>query len=237
MARMDRMRFSRVSALDLSSAPVVTLPVRGEWVAVNTPAERVPSHGTNYFGQRYAFDFARLDEGGQKFYPNSVLRHFLAVVGANEFLAWNAPVLASFGGRVIEARDGWLDRLRVNAIWELVRATFLAQGPDGADYRRLVGNYVMVQGNPGVALYAHLRKESITVRGHDNVTAGQELGRVGNSGNSTMPHLHFHLMSGTDPLTAEGRLCAFTGYERRVGANWVPVGVGVPGPLERVRAV
>lgn len=226
-----------MTTLDLSSASVVTFPLQGEWVAVNTPAERVPSHGTDYFGQRYAFDFARLHEGGQKFYATSILRHFLAAVRATEFLAWDAPVLASFGGRVIKAGDGWPDRIRVNAMWEIFRATFLAQGPDGADFRRLVGNYVMVEGDPGVALYAHLRQGSVTVGDHESVAAGQEIGRVGNSGNSTMPHLHFHLMNGPDPLTAEGRLCAFTGYERRVGDRWIPVEQGVPGPMERVRAV
>ena len=225
------------TTLDLSSASEVMFPLRGEWVAVNTPAERVPSHGTDYFGQRYAFDFARLDEGGQKFYATSILRHFLAVVRATEFLAWNAPVLASFGGRVIRAGDGWPDRMRVNVMWEFFRATFLAQGPNGADYRPLVGNYVMVEGDPGVALYAHLKQGSVAVRDCDSVTGRQQLGRVGNSGNSTMPHLHFHLMNGPDPLTAEGRLCVFAEYESRVGDRWIPVERGVPLPLQRVRAV
>ena len=225
------------TTLDLSDASVVMFPLQGDWVAVNTPAERVPSHGTDYFGQRYAFDFARLDEGGQKFYATSILRHFLAVVRVTEFLAWNAPVLASFGGRVIRAGDGWPDRMRVNAMWELFRATFLAQGPNGADYRPLLGNYVLVEGDPGVALYAHLKQGSVAVRDHDSVTGRQQLGRVGNSGNSTMPHLHFHLMNGPDPLTAEGRLCVFAEYERRVGDLWIPVQRGVPGRLQRVRAV
>jgi hypothetical protein len=44
-----------------SSLVVVGLPLRGEWVAVRTPAHRIPSHGTDRFGQRYAFDFVRSD--------------------------------------------------------------------------------------------------------------------------------------------------------------------------------
>ena len=50
--------------LDFTAAAVVDFPLRGEWRAVNTPAERVPSHGTDYFGQRYAYDFMRFDATG-----------------------------------------------------------------------------------------------------------------------------------------------------------------------------
>jgi hypothetical protein len=45
-----------------ATAVVVEFPLRGEWVAVRTPVHRVPSHGTELFGQRYAFDFVRPDE-------------------------------------------------------------------------------------------------------------------------------------------------------------------------------
>jgi hypothetical protein len=39
---------------------VVEAPLRGEWTALHTPAHRVPSHGTNHLGQRYAFDFIQV---------------------------------------------------------------------------------------------------------------------------------------------------------------------------------
>lgn len=223
--------------LDLLGVPVVALPLRGEWMAINTPAERVPSHGTDYFGQRYALDFVRPDETGQKFYSASVCRHLLGLLPAKAFLAWDAPVFAAFGGYVVKAGDGWPDRRRVNALWEAFRAFVLARSPEGTDHRRLTGNFVMVAGHVGVAVYAHLRQGSLRVREGDSVSTGQELGRVRNSGNSTMPHLHFQLMTGSDPLTAEGRLCAFTGYERWVGGRWEAVQQGVPARLERIRAV
>ena len=223
--------------LDTSGAATVAFPLRGEWVAVTTPAKRVPSHGTDYFGQRYALDFARVDGNGQKFSVASVWRHLFGVIRAEEFLAWGAPVLAAFGGRVIKAGDGWPDRQKVNALWEAFRATVLARGPQETDYRPLVGNFVLVEGDVGVALYAHLRRDSVRVREGDSLNVGEELGRVGNSGNSTMPHLHFQLMNRGDPLTAAGRLCLFTGYERQSVDGWEAVDRGIPGPMERVRAV
>jgi len=41
----------------MNDAIIVDFPLRGEWVAPNTPGSKVPSHGTDQLGQRYAFDF------------------------------------------------------------------------------------------------------------------------------------------------------------------------------------
>ena len=46
---------------ELDDPVVVDFPLRGEWAAANTPAHRIPSHGTDMLGQRYAFDFVRID--------------------------------------------------------------------------------------------------------------------------------------------------------------------------------
>jgi hypothetical protein len=226
--------------LDLTAAAVVDFPLRGEWRALNTPAERVPSHGTDFFGQRYALDFVRMDDSGTWLYPGgtrALLRHTFTGLPAASFHCWDEPVLSAFAGRVHALGDGWPDRARVRWPVELLRRgaaprDALARG----DYRPLAGNFVIVEGEPGIALYAHLRQGSVRVRAGQHVAAGEPLGRVGNSGNSTMPHLHFHLMDGPDPLTARGLPCAFRGYERWVDGRWEPVARGVPGPLERVHA-
>ena len=218
------------------SAAVVEFPLRGEWCAINTPAHRIPSHGTDYFGQRYAYDFARPAPSGITFHDGSVLRHLTTGVPASAFLCWDEPVYCAFDGRVLLAGDGWSDRTHVSVPWELIRGSFLARGSRGTDYRPLAGNFVIIQGEPGVALYAHLRRGSIRVRQDQTVSAGEELGNVGNSGNSTMPHLHFHLMDGPDPLTAAGLPCSFRAYERFGTGTWVPVSGGVPGRMERLRA-
>jgi murein DD-endopeptidase MepM/ murein hydrolase activator NlpD len=84
-------------------------------------------------------------------------------------------------------------------------------------------------------MYGHLRKGSIRVKQGETIATRAQLGTVGNSGNSTMPHLHFQLMDGPDPLTARGLPCAFRGYERFVNGAWEPVERGVPDAMERVR--
>lgn len=221
--------------LDLSSAVVVDLPLMGEWVAVNTPAKQVPSHGTNYFGQRFAYDFARLNDSGQGFCKQDNWKQIVGAVPAEDFLAWNQTVLAAFPGEVIAVGDGWPDQTRVNVLWELARGKLFQRRPAGRDYRPLTGNYILIAGTPGVALYAHLRRGSIRVRTGSRVETGQPLGSLGNSGNSSMPHLHFHLMDRPDPLTAQGVLCAFRAYEHRIGDDWQSVEIGIPEPMERFR--
>ena len=52
-----------------------------------------------------------------------------------------------------------------------------------------------------------------------------------------MPHLHFQLMDRPNPRKARGKLYAFRGYERYVDGVWQQVAAGIPGHLERVRAV
>lgn len=188
----------------------IGFPLSGEWVAVNTPAERIPSHGTDFFGQRYAFDFVRLNARGTGFSSRSVFRQFTFFVHASDFLAWNEPVFAAFNGKVLAAGDGWPDRMIINALWQVIRATFIQGRPEPSDLRSLLGNYLLIEGEPGVALYAHLRKGSVLAQQGQLVQAGERLGCVGNSGNSTMPHLHFHVMDRANPWEAEGVYCDFT---------------------------
>lgn len=53
------------------------------------------------------------------------------------------------------------------------------------------------------ALYAHLKAGSVTVKVGDKLKRGQVLGLLGNSGNTTEAHLHFHLMRGPAPLSSD----------------------------------
>lgn len=226
---------------ELSTAALLDFPLRGEWVAINTPAERVPSHGTDYFAQRYAFDFVRMDPTGTWYYQGAsrmLLRHLTIGVPASRFFSWDQPVHSAFDGHVLASADGWRDRAPVRMLPELARLTFAPPRiRRGGDYRPLAGNYVIVEGAEGCALYAHLRAGSLRVRRGERIAAGDVIGTAGNSGNSTMPHLHFHLMDGPDPLEATGLPCAFRGYERWTGTEWEPVPRGVPALFERVRAL
>ncbi len=65
------------------------------------------------------------------------------------------------------------------------------------------GNEVFIEIAPGVfAFYAHFQPGSIQVQPGEKVTTGQVLGLLGNTGNSSAPHLHFALLDGPDGLAA-----------------------------------
>ena len=66
----------------------------------------------------------------------------------------------------------------------------------------LAGNLVILELQPGVfAAYAHLQPGSITVKVGDKVKVGQHLAQLGNSGNSSGPHLHFGLLDQANMFT------------------------------------
>jgi len=87
------------------------------------------------------------------------------------------------------------------------------------------GNHVIIDIAGGrYAFYAHLKPGSVRVHPGEHVRRGQVIGRVGNSGNSTEPHLHFHLSDGPSPLGSEGLPYAYDSFEivgrcRSVGAG------------------
>jgi murein DD-endopeptidase MepM/ murein hydrolase activator NlpD len=73
------------------------------------------------------------------------------------------------------------------------------------------GNFVVLDLGGQFAFYAHLQPGSLRVKSGDRVTRGQVIGLLGNSGNSTEPHLHFHVSTGVSPLGSEGLPYAIAG--------------------------
>lgn len=221
----------------------VDFPLRGEWVAYNTPAWRVPTHGTDDFGQRYAYDFLRVDfqNRGWKFYGPSELSYYLRGVALGDCFAWGQPIHAPFDGVVVTARDGWPERDPVHFVKDItlsVRDVSTSFFPKAKRFFALAGNHVIIRrrADDVFALIAHVRTGSVRVREGEEVRLGQPIAAVGHSGSSSMPHLHFQLMDGPDPLVAEGLACSFVEYEVRRAGSWVRVEDGVPAKRQLMRS-
>ncbi|MFH8729470.1 M23 family metallopeptidase [Streptomyces termitum] len=194
----------RAEAAAAARGPVeVAPPVAGTWSALNSPADRVPSHGTRAYGQAYAIDIVAEDPDR----PRPAFAWFGPPARRPEaYPAFGVPLFAVADGTVVRAEDRLRDHrarsslpglLYLLVVESLVRAV--------AGVRQVTGNHLVLDlGGGTYALYAHLRRGSLRVRPGDRITAGQPLAACGNSGNSSEPHVHFQLMDGPDPDTASG---------------------------------
>lgn len=220
---------------------MVEFPLRGDgWVAVNSPADRIPSHGTNGLGQRYAYDFLRVDDRpGLHPHPAGTLQYLLLGGRTREAYAWDASIHAPFDGIVVGAADGREEPAWLHPVRDLARMLWngLTFTPDRLP--AILGNHVILQDadRPQVfAGFAHLIPGSVAVQVGAQVASGDLIGRVGHTGNSTSPHLHFQLMDSADLLTANGLPCAFRGSEVLTDGQWVASDALIPGRGQRVRS-
>lgn len=157
-------------------------PLEGErWVAADgccTAHRHVwatqPYGGKLHTVQRFAIDWEQLDEQGRLF------------VGDEQVLT-NWP---GYGDNVLAVADGTI----VHAVDDEPNQV-PGQAPVGITPANADGNGVILRLADGrYVFYAHMIPGSLTVKVGDRVTRGQRLGLLGNSGNSTAPHLHLHVM-------------------------------------------
>jgi hypothetical protein len=83
---------------------VLSLPFRGTWLARNSPARRVPSHGTHLFATTYAMDFVAVT--GRRTATTRDWRTLLSTEPVERFFAFGRPILAPAAGRVVSVHDG-----------------------------------------------------------------------------------------------------------------------------------
>jgi murein DD-endopeptidase MepM/ murein hydrolase activator NlpD len=222
-----------------SDRVVLALPFRGRWIVQNSPARRVPSHGTHLFATTYAIDFVAVQ--GRRTSPDRDWRTLLSTEPPERFFAFDRPILAPANGRVVAVHDGEPDHSARRSQLALLSYALTQGSRVRAGAAAIAGNHVIVelQVSGAFAVLAHLRAGSVQVRPGDAVSTGDVLGRCGNSGNSTQPHLHIQLMDAPDPFTAGGVPMAFGPYRvwARRGGTQSLVARGIPGEAEVVEAI
>jgi hypothetical protein len=215
---------------------VLALPFRGTWLARNSPARKVPSHGTHLFATTYAMDFIAVR--GRRTADIRDWRALVSTEPVERFFAFGQPVLAPAAGRVVSVLDGVPDlvarRSQVSRVpYVLTQGARARRGAAG-----IAGNHVILElaDGAGFVVLAHLRAGSVQVGAGEPVAVGRMLGECGNSGNSMQPHLHIQVMDAADPFTARGRPMAFRDYQVRPRDGGPPVRVpqGVPAESEVV---
>jgi hypothetical protein len=179
----------------VQSLVMIGPPLTGKgWVAVNGCCEvngvhrstGLPINGRIYFAQRYAIDWMRLDKDGRMVHGDAS--------DVNNYTDYGADVLAVAKGKVVSTLDT-LDDQKPGTLPD----------PSTINLENVDGNHVILDIGEGLyAMYAHLQKGSLQVKPGDQVKRGQILGKLGNTGNTSGPHLHFQIMGGPSALGSNG---------------------------------
>jgi hypothetical protein len=152
-------------------------PHRGALTAMN---------GTPFLSERFAIDFIQIDAQGAGG-AGDLTRN-------ESFFTFGEPVQAVADARVVST---------LNTVPENVPLT--EPPPSSFSERAILGNHVILNlGRGRFAAYGHLQTRSVRVRVGQRVRRGQVLARVGNTGPSGGPHLHFQVTDGPQPLASDG---------------------------------
>lgn len=169
----------------------------GKWIAANAPGIESEHTTTTvkvgdktydtiqkawivgHNNQRFAIDFVKMNNEG-KLFANDGLSN-------KDWFSYGSPIKAVAEGKVLKV----IDNIEDNRV------------PGIIDYKitkdNIGGNCIFIDiGNNQIAFYGHLQKGTIKVKEGDNIKKGQLLGFLGNSGQTTAPHLHFHLVTRND---------------------------------------
>ena len=176
-------------AINRQPAIVIKPPLKGDgWLATTaccTPNVhrdlRIVVDGRRIeTGETFAVDWALIK--GDRVYDGDGSKN-------DQFYAYGANVLAVADGTVVSVQDGKPETTPNKAMTPTTKSDF-------------GGNQVFLEIAPNVfAVYEHLHPGSLRVKAGDNVKAGAPLAKIGNTGPSLGPHLHFGLLNRPDIFT------------------------------------
>lgn len=152
---------------------LTALPFSEEWQIFWGGDTEELNHHHNVESQKHAIDAViSTDQEGYDTFKNEGKEN-------SDYYCWKKPLKSVFDGTVMLVVNGIPDNI-----------------PGELNPQMVYGNTIMIEAVDGtVAVYAHLQLDSATVKVGDSVVTDQVIGLCGNSGNSSEPHLHFHLQS------------------------------------------
>ncbi len=179
--------------LSYETKTVLRPPFEGEWFVGWGGRSLEQNRHASTRDQRFAIDLVIQKDGATHKGDGKSL---------GDYYCWGAKALAPAAGTI-----SWsCDSLPESAI-------------GATDTSHPIGNGVVIDhGNGEYSLIAHLQPRSLKVKTGDRVKSGQWLGLVGNSGNTSQPHIHYHLQNGPKPFDADGLPAPFT----NIVVNGVP---------------
>jgi Peptidase family M23 len=192
--------------LDYKDKVALRLPFKGNWLVLAGGRSVTENQHAGTVDQRFAYDLTAIKHG--RVFSGEGTR-------PEQYFCFGQPILAPGAGTVVEVNDGIPDN-PINAPFDSPPA----------------GNLVVIDhGNSEYSFLAHLKLGSIKVKVGDKVRQGQQMGKCGNSGNATVPHVHIHLQDTPVIFKAEGLPMQFQNYI--AGKQFVSAGEPVRGQTIR----
>lgn len=149
---------------------LLVLPFEGSWYTLNG-GNVWSNHHIDLVAQQFAYDFIIVDKTKTSHQNNGQKNE--------DYYCFGKAILAPHEGTIVIAVDGIPDNR-----------------PGELNPQMIYGNTIMLQHPEGfVSVLAHLKQDSVCVGEGEKVAKGQQLADCGNSGNSTEPHLHFHVQT------------------------------------------
>lgn len=185
--------------LDYDTKAYLRLPFEGEWLVFWGGRTIDQNYHAAVRDQRFAYDLLVVNDGTS---------HTEDGKKNEQHFCWGKKIVSPGSGTVVTVVSN------------------LPDNPPGVmDPENPPGNHVILDlGNKEYALLAHLRQGSVSVVEGDEIRPGQPVGLCGNSGNSTEPHLHFHLQDRASFGKGNGKPIFFNNYL----SNGKPVDRGAP---------
>jgi murein DD-endopeptidase MepM/ murein hydrolase activator NlpD len=180
-----------------------------------------PFRGRGFISQGQANDGGHSNRSGQFAIDALGVDENYAPVTSGEdvntaYAGWARELVAPAAGTVVHVRADRPDQPVPN---RSDPAFFAPEYPNGGD----VGNHVVIDHGGGeFSMVAHMMAGSVLVAQGQQVAQGQPIGRLGNSGDTNGPHVHYQLQSGPDWRSADALPCAFTNVsaEHLVRGTW-----------------
>ena len=169
----------------IRNATKMKLPFKGEWNVTWGGDTKEQNYHVESVAQKNAFDILIKDKNGST--------HKGTGATNEDYYAFGKELYAPCDGEIVLVVDGIKDNIpgNLNPIYVPGNTVII---------KTAIGEYVF---------FAHFKQHSIVVKQGQKVSTGELLGLCGNSGNSTEPHLHFHLQNDEDMVKATGAKCYF----------------------------
>ncbi|MFU1796487.1 peptidoglycan DD-metalloendopeptidase family protein [Paenibacillus azoreducens] len=181
------------------TAVTYKLPFQGEdWLVFWGGTNVLLNYHYEYESQRYAYDIVQAKDGYS--YSGDPTRN-------ESYYAFGKEILAPADGVVVSIVNDIPDNEPVGVMNEKAPA----------------GNVVVIQHGGEYSYLAHLKKGSVTVKPGDRVRAGDVIGHLGNSGNSSEPHLHFQVSDGAELFQSHAIPIQWAGGIEPVKGEFMPI--------------